>query len=61
MPLTEMVVTIAIAAAMALGFIALLRLLSTLITHRTIRKVIETNPQQAEELLQKLAALSHAN
>jgi hypothetical protein len=56
MPVTEMVVTIAIAAALALGVIALLRLISTLIVHRTIRKAVETNPQLAEALLQRLTA-----
>ena len=56
MPLTEMVVMVAITAAFVLGFIALLRLLGTMITHRTIRRAVETNPQQAEALIDKLAA-----
>ena len=56
MPLTEMVVMIAVVAALALGFIALLRVITTTITHRTIRKAVETNPQMAEDLLQKLTA-----
>lgn len=54
MPWTEAVVTITIVSALALLFIALFRLLSTLITHRTIRKAVETDPKLAEELLQKL-------
>lgn len=54
MPNTEMVVMVAIIAALILGFIALLRLVSTMITHRTIRKAIETDPQLADGLLQKL-------
>ena len=56
MPWTEMVVTVAIAAGMLLGFIALVRLTATLITHRTLRTAIEKNPQLTEELLQKLTA-----
>jgi len=56
MPITEMVVTIAIAAAMVLGFIAFLRLLATTITHKTVRKAMDTNPQLAEGLLDKLTA-----
>lgn len=54
MPWTEMVVTTAIAAALVLAFIALLRLGSTVVAHRTMRKALETNPQLAEGLLQKL-------
>jgi membrane associated rhomboid family serine protease len=54
MPVTEMVVTTAIAAALVLAFIALIRLGSTLVTHRTMRKALDTNPQLAEGLLQKL-------
>lgn len=54
MPWTEAVVTIVIACGLVLGFIALLRLGSTLITHRTLRKAVETNPQLTEELLDKL-------
>jgi membrane associated rhomboid family serine protease len=54
MPFTEMVVTTAIAAALVLAFIALIRLGSTLVTHRTMRKALDTNPQLAEGLLQKL-------
>ena len=51
-----MVVTVASAAGMLLGFIALVRLTATLITHRTLRTAIEKNPQLTEELLQKLTA-----
>ena len=57
MPLTEMVAMIAVVAALALGFIALLRFFSTMITHRTMRRALETNPQLAEGLLQKLTEL----
>jgi hypothetical protein len=54
MPMTEMVVMVAVVSALVLGFIALLRLMATVITHKTIRKAVETNPQLAEGLLQKL-------
>jgi membrane associated rhomboid family serine protease len=51
-----MVVSIALAAAIALVLIALIRLGMTVTTHRTLRKAVETNPQLAEGLLQKLTA-----
>ena len=54
MPLTEMIVTVAIVSALVLGFVALLRLWSTVIVHKTIRRAVETNPQLAESLLGKL-------
>jgi len=56
MPTTEMVVMVAVIAALILGFIALLRLFATLTMHRTIRKAVESNPQLAEGLLEKLTA-----
>jgi hypothetical protein len=52
--MTEMVVMVAVVSALVLGFIALLRLMATVITHKTIRKAVETNPQLAEGLLQNL-------
>jgi uncharacterized protein YneF (UPF0154 family) len=54
MPLTEMVAMVAVTAALALGFIAFLRLVATIISHRTMRKAVEINPQLTEGLLQKL-------
>ena len=51
---TAMVMSIALVAAVALVLIALFRLISTLINHRTIRKAVETNPELAQELLNKL-------
>ena len=54
MPWTEMVVTVAIAGGMVLGFLALLRLGATLITHRTLRAAVETNPNLTEGLVDKL-------
>ena len=56
MPLTEMIVMVAITGALVLGFIFLLRLIGTLVTHRTIRKAVEINPEYAEALLDKLTA-----
>ena len=53
---TAMVLSIAMVAAGALVLIALFRLISTLINHRTIRKAVETNPELAQELLNKLTA-----
>ena len=54
MPTTEMVVAVAVVAAIVLGFIALLRLSSVNITHKTMRKAIETKTELAEPLLDKL-------
>lgn len=54
MPATEMVVLVAIISALVLGFIALLRLWSTLITHKTIRRAVETHPGNADALLAQL-------
>jgi membrane associated rhomboid family serine protease len=51
---TAMVLSIALVAAVALVLIALFRLISTVISHRTIRKAVETNPELAQELLNKL-------
>ena len=56
MPWSEMIATIAIAAGLVLGFIAVVRLFATIVTHRTLRKALETNPELAEGLLQKLTA-----
>jgi membrane associated rhomboid family serine protease len=56
MPWSEMIATIAIAAGLVLAFIAVVRLFATIVTHRTLRKAIETQPELAEGLLQKLTA-----
>jgi hypothetical protein len=56
MPATEMTVIIAIVAGLALGFIALLRLLNTLIVHRTIRNAVASDPQHTEAVLARLTA-----
>jgi len=54
MPWSEMIATIAIAAGMVLAFVAVVRLLATMVTHRTLRKTLETNPELAEGMVQKL-------
>ena len=56
MPVTEMVVTVAMIAAGALLLIALLRLLSTMIAHKTIRHAVHSKPELAEGLLDRLSA-----
>ena len=50
----QTVLLIALLSGIALGFITSFRLFATMITHRTLRKAMETNPQMAEALLQKL-------
>jgi len=56
MPATEMVVTVAAFAALALTAIHLLRLMTTAILHRTVRRAIERDPAMAESLLGRLSA-----
>lgn len=56
MPFTEMVVMIAAFSALALGAVHVLRLLGTMILHRTIRKAIDRDPHAAEPLLERLSA-----
>ena len=55
MPLGEAVTTIVGIAAIALILITILRLFGTLITHNTIRKAVSSNPEQAAEVLSRLA------
>ena len=54
MPATEMIVSIAFVAAVAIGFVHLLRLIGTAITHRTVRRAIDRDPASAEALLNRL-------
>lgn len=56
MPVTEMVVTVSIVAGGTLLLVALIRLIAATITHRTIRRAVDLNPQLAEGLLQRLMA-----
>jgi hypothetical protein len=55
MPTTEMVAMVAVVAALALGFINIVRLLGTLVLHRTIRKMAERDPEGAQTLVAQLA------
>jgi hypothetical protein len=55
MPVTEMVVTIALTAAIVLVLIAVLRLIGTLITHKTIRRVVEVDPTHIDAVLAQIA------
>ena len=54
MPATEMMVSVAIIAALALVGIQLLRLATTAIRHRTIRQVIDKDPTAAEAVISEL-------
>jgi hypothetical protein len=54
MPATEMIVLIAAFSAMVLAAIHVLRLLGTLVVHRTLRKAIEVDPGSAGPLLETL-------
>ncbi|HEX4762611.1 MAG TPA: hypothetical protein VFU87_07445 [Sphingomicrobium sp.] len=55
MPTTEMIGMIAVVAALALGFIHLLRLFGVMILHRTVRRVVDRDPASAETLIAQLA------
>lgn len=54
MPTTEMVVMVAVTAAMLLAFIHVVRLASALLLHKTIRKAINRDPAKADELIARL-------
>jgi hypothetical protein len=54
MPATEMIVMIAIVAALALVTIQLFRLAATAIRHKTVRRVIERDPSAAEAVIAEL-------
>jgi membrane associated rhomboid family serine protease len=53
---SAVVTSVAVLAALALVLIALFRLISTMIAHRTIRQAVTSNPELAEGVLQKLTA-----
>jgi hypothetical protein len=61
MPATEMIVSVAVLAALVLGFIHLLRLIGTAVRHRTVRRVIDRDPASAEQLLAQLGKPEEAN
>jgi hypothetical protein len=54
MPATEMIVSIAVVAALALVGIQLLRLAATGIRHMTMRRVIDRDPKAAEAVIAEL-------
>ena len=54
MPATEMIVSIAVAGAMVLAFIHLLRLIGTAIMYKTLRKLVDRDPQNAGTLIAQL-------
>jgi hypothetical protein len=54
MPATEMIIMIAIVAALALVTIQLFRLAATGIRHRTVRQVIDRDPSAAEAVMAEL-------
>ena len=53
---SAVVTSVAVLAALALILIALFRLMSTMIAHRTIRQAVASNPELAEGVLEKLTA-----
>ena len=55
MPPTEMVVMVALFAALALSFVYVLRLINTAILHKTVRRAVDRDPASAEGLLHQLA------
>jgi hypothetical protein len=54
MPTTEMVAMVAVVAALALGFIHVLRLIGTAMKYKALRKLVESNPASASALLTQL-------
>jgi hypothetical protein len=54
MPTTEMVVMVAIVAALALAFVHLLRLAGMALMHKTIRRVVERDPASAEAMIAQM-------
>ena len=56
MPATEMIVSIAVVAALALVVIQLFRLAEAGVRHRTVRRVVDRDPAVAERLISELDA-----
>lgn len=54
MPATEMIVMVAVISAVVLGFIHLVRLVGTVVLHKTVRRVADRNPESAEGLIEQL-------
>jgi hypothetical protein len=54
MPVTEMVVAVALVAGGTLLIVTLLRLITTALFHKTVRKLVEKDPAQAQALIAQL-------
>ena len=54
MPATEMIVMVAVIAAMILGFIHVVRLIGTAIMYKTLRKLVDRDPANAGVLIAQL-------
>jgi uncharacterized protein YneF (UPF0154 family) len=52
----DTIVWITLASATVLIVVAIIRLIAAAITHRTIRKAIETNPQLSDDLVRTLTS-----
>ena len=57
MPATEMIVMVAVVAAIALSFIHLVRLAATAIMHKTARRLVDRDPSSAEAMMERLGSL----
>jgi len=54
MPVTEMILAVATITALIVGLIAVLRLVQTLITHKTIRRLVEVDPTHIDSVLAQI-------
>lgn len=54
MPATEMVAMIAVVAALALGFVHLLRIMATAMKYKAMRNLVKADPATATTLLSQL-------
>lgn len=58
MPMTEMIVMVAITAALLLAFIHIVRLITAVLLHKTIRRAIDRDPEKADEMISRLGSPS---
>lgn len=56
MPATEMIGFVAVITALVLAFVSVLRLIGLWISHRTLRRAVDRNPDMVQPLLTQLAA-----
>ncbi len=54
MPTTEMVFSVALVAAVALTLIHLMRLATATVFHKTVRKLVEADPDKAQAVIAQL-------